>query len=269
MEGINPLNIPQQRFLQRLLSLHVVNDADLNQIWEEIHQPANNEYLGRDLNDTLSTINRSLKPAFALEIRSVALALDLGTNAEDEDADRPKIYHTIINCNGDDISKANSNPDMTKNPHELALFRLIIERLIEKSQEDNDDNDDDDDAEENDNEGSPRKRRRRDRRGAGCQASLSRMAMINLRTELKGAHAGKLSISQVENALNLFVAQGWLVQAANPKGEGERTPDARKKKRTSFGGSYLQLGPRSYMEFSEFLTNAGLEKEILPQLLSH
>ena len=263
MDGIKPLNTSLQRFLQRLLSVHVANDAQLQEIWNDIHN--DNENMGRDLNDTLAIINRSLKPAFDLEIRSVSLDLNLDLGLEEEDAGCPTIYHTIINCNGDDVSKATANPDMTKNPHELALFRLIIERLIENSNDDGDDDDDGDDE----NEGSPRKRRRRDRRGAGCQASLSRMSMINLRTELKGAHAGKLSIDQVQNALNLFVAQGWLVQAANPNGDKQRTPDARRKKRTSFGGSYLQLGPRSYMEFSDFLTKAGLDQEFLPQILSH
>jgi|EP00979_Chaetoceros_neogracilis_P015041 hypothetical protein len=265
MDGIIPLNTSLQRFLQRLLSVHVANDAELQEIWNEIHN--DNESMGRDLNDTLSIINRSLKPAFDLEIRSVSLALNIGLGTDDleEDAGHPQIYHTVINCNGDDVSKATANPDMTKNPHELALFRLIIERLIESSNDDGGDDDGGDD----DNEGSARKRRRRDRRGAGCQASLSRMSMINFRTELKGAHAGKLSIDQVQNALNLFVAQGWLVQAANPNGDKQRTPDARKKKRTSFGGSYLQLGPRSYMEFPDFLTKAGLDQENLPQILSH
>ena len=88
------------------------------------------------------------------------------------------------------------------NSHEIALFRLIIERLVETSRlqmtDQDDGNDDDDDRDQS------RKRRKRNRLGVGCQSSLSRMTMINLRMELSGIHQGKLSIGQVENALNKF-----------------------------------------------------------------
>ena len=267
MDDIAPLSTPQQRFLQRLLASHVVNDRNLQEIWDEIKEESssNNEPLGRNLNDTLGIINRSLKPAFGLEIRSVSLALNLGEDKDDEDEDEaeeddtPTLYHTIINCQGDDVSKAAANPEMTKNPHELALFRLIIESLVEMSSNEDDDGDDE-------NDGSARKKRKRNRRGMGCQASVSRMDMINMRTKLTGAHAGTLTVTQVENAIHLFVSQGWFVQAANPNGRSKKAA----KKRNSMGGSrFLQLGPRSYMEFPEFLELVGLDKDLLPQFLIH
>lgn len=277
MEGINPLSTPQQRFLQRLLASHVMVDGDLQDLWHEIQDSeaaTTREYLGRDLNDTLSIINRSLKPAFGLEIRSVSLALssveddsedDNDDNNNEDDASVPKLYHGIINCQGDAVSRTTSFPEMTKNPHELALFRLIIERLIEQSQSNHDESDQDEGEHNN-----SRKRRRRDRRGIGCQASLSRMAMINLRTELTGAHAGKLTIQQVENALQLFTSQGWLVTAANLNINSPQKRKSKSKRKGSMGtAGYLQLGPRSYMEFADFMKKAGLDVELLPQFLVH
>jgi hypothetical protein len=274
MEGINPLTTPQQRLLQNVLASHVSTDSALRTLWDEIRQTSsNNEYLGRDLNDTLCIINRSLKPAFGLEIRSVSLALSSGGdngNDEDQDSDRPQLYHAIVNCQADKVSKAAGNPDMTKNPHELALFRLIIERLVEMSNDD-DRGQEEEEEENNNNDGSARKRNRSSRMGTGCQAALSDMAMINMRTELTGAHAGKLSIEQVQNMLELFVSQGWFVSAADPNGNGSRektsTPNSssRKKKKTR----NLQLGPRAYLEFADFLRKAGMDQELLPQFLVH
>mmetsp|Transcript_11973 Transcript_11973/g.22407 ORF Transcript_11973/g.22407 Transcript_11973/m.22407 type:complete len:264 (-) Transcript_11973:185-976(-) len=262
MAAINPITSPQQRFLQRLLALHVVKDSTLQDIWQQIYtSSSNNDFLGRNLNDTLSIINRSLKPAFGLEIRSVSMPVydcsDIDASSNYNNATSTTLYHTIVNCNGDDISKTTANTEM--NPHELALFRLILERFVESSQDNNDDENDNDEDDENDNN---RKRARPvDRRGKGCQVALSRVTLINLRTELKGAHAGKLSITEVENALNLFVAQGWLVKVGTSAEEANAT--SKRKKRTSFGGSSLQLGPRSYMEFSDFLIELGMDQELL------
>ncbi len=265
MDGINPLSTPQKRLLQNILASHVSSDNDLQILWEEIRQ-SSNERLGRDLNDTLCLINRSLKPAFGLEVRSVSLSLS-GTNGDVEDGDscRPQLYHAIVNCQADKVSKENANPEMTKNPHELALFRLIIERLVEMSAEDAQDQDS-----SNDDDGSSRKRRRMGT-GLGSQAVLSEMQMINLRTELTGAHLGKLTIEQVQNMLELFVAQGWFVAAVNPNGDrssNDTTPSSssRRKKNKM---KYFQLGPRAYLEFSDFLRKAGMERELLPQFLIH
>lgn len=282
MEGIRPLTTPQQRLLQNLLACHVSNDSTLQALWDEIRGTSANEYLGRDLNDTLAIINRTLKPTFGLEVRSVALALGTSStglsNGNDENGNGnsgPTLYHAIVNCQADKVSKAASNPQMTKNPHELALFRLIIERLVERSSQQNEAEAeadlDEEDNDNNNNDGSARKRRRgAGTRGTGCQAALSDMDMINMRTELGGAHAGKLSIEQVQNALELFVSQGWFVTAANPNAQQNqnqnqnRTP---KKKKTKT--RYLQLGPRSYLEFSDFLRKAGMDKQQLPQFLVH
>jgi hypothetical protein len=289
--GLSP---PQQQLLQHLLASRVCTDSALKKIWVQVEHNAasqrekyvqsglihasatSQEFLGRDLNDTLSIINRSLKPTFGLEIRSVSMALHQprAANDDDEDSDEedraqetPQLYHAIVNCQADRVSKLAANPDMTKNPHELALFRLILERLVEMSTEQNEE------EEDHPNDGSARKRRKRSRMGAGCQAALSDLAMINMRTELTGAHANKLTIEQVQNMLDLFLSQGWFVVAANSDSAGlsqlnrDGTPasKSRKKKKTR----YLQLGPRSYLEFAEFLRKLGLEQEALPQFLVH
>jgi hypothetical protein len=276
MATINPLTTPQQRFLQRLLALHAVTDTALQDIWHQIYtaSSSSNDFLGRDLNDTLSIINRSLKTAFGLEIRSVSLPVydyDVDSiNNHNDNTSSTTLYHTIVNCNGDDVSKLTANAEM--NPHELALFRLILERFVELSQQDDDlSGEGGIESEQGTNDGvnagrSNRKRGRHDRRGKGCQAALSRVTLINLRTELKGVHAGKLSITEVENALNLFIAQGWLVKAGLTEGAIATTT---KKKRNSFGGCSLQLGPRSYMEFSNFLVELGMDQDLLPQILIH
>lgn len=291
MSRINPLTTPQQRLLQRLMAMHVVADATLQQVWSQIKNSAGNEFVGRDLNDTLSIINRSLKPAFGLEIRSVNMSMVYHNEVDvnecaTHDGEGPAsaiLYHAIVNCAGDDISKATANPEM--NPHELALFRLILERCVELSQDADGSGDNNDvmreggDSDDNDDRrnGSSQKRGQRHGQGNGCQISLSRMDIINLRTELKGAHAGKLSIQDVENALNLFVAQGWLVKgaktngvfAAGSHGRNQSHANSGRNRRDSFGASFLQLGPRSYLEFPDFLMQLGMDQTLLPQILIH
>ncbi len=264
MESIQPLSAPQKRLLQRLLACHVLPDNALQMLWDEIRNTVQQgEAFGRDVKHTIGLINRSLKPAFGLEIRSVVLSLD--TN--DEMSGETVVYHSVVNCHRDHVSTTFANPALSKNPHEFALLRLIVERLVEtftRTIHDEQENENDEDGDDN-QEGS-RKRRKRTRRNKGCHASLSRIDMINLRTQLAGAHAGKLEIQHAENAINLFESQGWLVEAAPP------TDPNSSSRRTSTGGgrrgaSHLQLGARAYMEFPEFLEKAGLDKEHHPQSL--
>mmetsp|Transcript_12073 Transcript_12073/g.14972 ORF Transcript_12073/g.14972 Transcript_12073/m.14972 type:complete len:274 (+) Transcript_12073:250-1071(+) len=272
MDNIQPLSRPQQLFLQRLLASHVMTDSQAQALWNEVQQmtiESDDSVLGRNLNDTLDRINRSLKPAFGLEVRSVSLALNYGNDNDNISSSSSSrvptvVYHAIINCDSDEVAKVASNPTLTKSPHELALFRLILERLVES--------DADAAGDENENNANTST----NRRGKGCQAAMSRMEMINLRLELMGPHEGKLNIQQAENALNLFEAQGWLVPAAvasSKNNDDPSTPNARRGRRSSTGGSSraknLQIGPRSYMEFPDFITKAGLENEQLPQFLLH
>jgi hypothetical protein len=184
------LNRAQQLFLQRLLASHVLDDAQALSLWNEIDSfPDCNQQLGRDLPSTLSTINRSLKPGFSLEIRSVSLKLG-PVNGNDDDL--PKKYYSIVNCDGDGVSIVGN---ATKTPHELAFFRLILERMIEADIAEDEENEEEDD-DENDERTRQRNARKRARRGRGCQSSITRMNAINLRTELSGPHKDKLTIGK-------------------------------------------------------------------------
>jgi hypothetical protein len=278
-DDVEPLHPQQQLFLQRILASHIVTDKEAQTIFENILQndPTQHNGLGRDVKDVLSQINRSLKPAFRLEIKSVALALPLpATNdndveEEEETTDRAGnrnksvLYHSIVNCDSDAVSKSAANPTFTKSPHELAFFRHLLERLVEK---------DEDDEQSNNN------------RAKGCLSYLSRMDMINARLELTGAHKDKISIVQAEKMLDLLETQGWLVGSSGLTQDGGEenddsltSPDAssrRKRRRHTKGGGsgfdgskYVQIGPRSYLEFSDFLIKVGMGNEKLPQFLLH
>ena len=62
--------------------------------------------------------------------------------------------------------------------------------------------------------GSSRKKRRKSRikePSVGCNGSLSRMEIINLRTELEGVHSGKISLPDAEARLKLFEREQWIV----------------------------------------------------------
>ena len=273
MENIRPLSSPQQRMLQYILARHVIADHDLQYQWEQQREVAQQmqEALGRDLKETLCLINRSLIPAFGIEIRSMTMPTLVPDEdqPDDEGEMRDVLFHTIINTKADHVSTLFANTTLSKNPHEFALFRLIIERIVEKNAEminEEEEQESNDDGDENNNDGS-RKRRRKNRR-FGCQSFLSRIEMINLRTELTGVHAGKLvDITQVENLIHMLEAQGWLVPAAHAGGGS--SSGRRKGRGKHSGATHLQLGARSYMEFPHFLTNAGLEKELLPQFIIH
>ncbi len=233
-------------------------------LWGEIRNTVQQgEAFGRDVKHTVGLLNRSLKPAFGLEIRSVALSLD--TN--DETSGEPLVYHSIVNCHGDHVSTTFANPALSKNPHEFALLRLIVERLVESfARTIHDEQENENEGHGDDNQEGSRKRRKRTRRNKGCQASMSRLDMINLRTKLAGVHAGKLEIQHAENAINLFEAQGWLVEAAAPT-DPNSSSRSRNTGNSKRGASHLQLGARAYMEFPGFLEKAGLDKEYHPQSL--
>ena len=110
--------------------------------------------------------------------------------------------------------------------------------------------------------------------------------MINARNDLTGPHEGKVTIAQVESVLDLLEVQGWFVPAASPpsnSGEGAESmsspsSSARKKRQNSSSGSssainggskYLQIGPRLYLEYTDFLIKVGLDDNELPQFLVH
>lgn len=290
MEGIRPLTPQQQIFLQRFLASHTLTDYQAQVLFETIlHSDQQHNQLGNNLKDTLVQINRSLKPAFRLEIKSVSLALrqpnadeEEGGGLNDHDSNSPTLYHAIVNCDSDEVSKSAGNAAFTKNPHELAYFRLLLEKFVE--------------LEMNQSDNHETTSRRGSRRGKGCTSYMRRMDMINLRMYLTGAHKDKISITQAENTLNLLEVQGWLVAAmppseVDPNDAAMASPDASSRRSSrrrmessssssnnhssSIGGvvgggsKYLQIGPRCYLEFPQFLIKVGLDNDKLPQFLLH
>lgn len=301
MEEIRPLSRQQQIFLQRFFAMHVLTERQAQSLFEETLQLQQRNELGRDVKDTFKRINRSLTPAFRLEIKSVSLALPMpngnnnsngngsvnvigdGIDIEDDgDNDYTSsratsqsqsrqqqiIYHTIVNCDSDEVAKTAANPTFTKSPHEFAFLRLLLERFIEKDMSSDEHGADADHSSSS--------------TGKGCRSSMSRIDMINLRLSLTGPHEGKLSIGQAENVLDLLEVQGWFVPASPPPSEADESmssPGPSRRSRRSGpnrtngavggGAKYLQIGPRSYLEFPDFLIKVGLDNNKLPQFLVH
>mmetsp|Transcript_19305 Transcript_19305/g.27156 ORF Transcript_19305/g.27156 Transcript_19305/m.27156 type:complete len:276 (+) Transcript_19305:51-878(+) len=266
---INSLALPFQLLLQRMLAQHVSSDTDLNKIWEGIlSMPGCEKEKECSLRQALIIINGSLVPGFQLEVRSVSLPIRFN----DEDEGTQTVYHAVVNKNADDIAKSCAvglTSNSLSGPHELALFRLILEKLVERSNKDDEDsdNDEDDDSEDNQENSRSRKKSSRKRiRGSGCQSSLSRIEMINLRMELAGDHADKLAIGQAEDAISDLEAGGWLV--SGPSYSTDTGRNSTKRRRTSNGqgeSAYLQIGPRTYMELGDMLSQLGLDQDCMPQ----
>jgi hypothetical protein len=265
-QDIPLLNRAQQLLFQKLLVHKVLKEGELSSLWSNLIKTTLDDRDGpsHDLHETLSMINKSIKPAFGLEIRSVSLALvipkDDDDNESDDDDDDDdennrkestipnEMYYTIVNIHPDEHSKKYSCVYFSKNPHELALFHLIIQRLIDAVSEHD-----------------PIKTRK-----FGLGSSLSRMEVINLRTELSGDHEGKVSLGQAESMMYWLEEQGWLVPALREDNGTKRNESHGRRKRrssTSGHGSRLQLGPRSYLEFPDFLVKAGMEHDGLPQFI--
>ena len=150
-------------------------------------------------------------------------------------------------------------------PHQMAYFRLVIEKIVEKGIED---------LEEGNSSSA----------AVGCPGAMNRMELINLRTDMTGSHKDKLSILQTEQALETLENEGWLVRVAPPDEEDddEDSDDdddeggiskKRKKrsssKRMSLKGTFYGIGPRSFMELGEFLQKVGLPADRMPQSILH
>ncbi|KAL9179747.1 hypothetical protein ACHAXT_007717 [Thalassiosira profunda] len=297
MTTIPPLSNSQQLFLQRLLVASCMTDADTQQLYDQIKQkfasiaPTQYEdeedekdegYMGTDLEHCLCLINGSLVPGFNLEVCTVSLPAPYDEDDEEneengEEEDRPKKkraplvkYHAIVNRGNDGVAQKHAFPASKGGPHDMAYYRLVIEKIVERGV----------DLLEN-GEGT----------GVGCPGSMNRMDLINLRTELEGAHEGKLTIAQTENALEVLEGEKWLVRVAPPSegdsddeedGGGEEEEDRPKKKRKgkkrgsstgsrrkSLKGTFYGIGPRSFMECGELLQKAGLPGDRMPQSILH
>ena len=307
---IRPLTNSQKLFLQRLMVAHVLSDSKAKELFASIREKFANVHSGNDAGDEdnddgidqgylgntfencLGIINASLLPAFNLEICTVSLpplydpdnplASVLSQNSEEtpskrsrksSSAARPALvkYHALVNRSNDTIAQQSASPLSHRGPHELAYFRLVLEKIVERGL--------DDDAGNTVN--------------VGCTGAMSRMDLINLRTEMEGPHKEKLTIAQTEMALEMLEREGWVVLAAPPgddddesddnqdDNDDEDQPKKRKKRkssrpsssggnrRKSLRGTFYGVGPRSFMELGDFLQAAGFPQERMPQSILH
>ncbi len=301
---IRPLSNSQKLFLQRLTVAHVLTDSQAKDLYATIRekfanvQPDGEDdidpcYMGNNFEHCLGIINSSLLPAFDLEICTVSLppiydpdnprALqspndDDGDNSQNSRrrsknnaTNRLVKYHAVVNRSNDTIAQQSGSPLCHGGPHELAYFRLVFEKLVERGLE---------------NESASA--------SVGCSGVMSRMELINLRTELGGPHKDKLTISQTEVALEMLEREGWIVVGAPPEEDDESVPDGeddegggvqsskirRKRKsakrsysdgnrRKSLKGTFYGVGPRSFMELGDFLQGLGFPEEKMPQSILH
>lgn len=283
--GIAPLTNTQKIFLQRLLAQHVLTDEKARELLASVNEGFGNGQNDRhdDFDRTLGIINASLVPAFNLEICTVSLPYPYTNNENDngnrkENSSRNSLvkYHAVVNRSNDAIAKTSAFPSSrgSNGPHEMAYVRLLIERIIERGSML---------LENSSSNAYP---------ALGCPGGMNWMEIINLRTELEGAHMGQVPIAQAEMVLRLLVEEGWLVQVAPPSLGGgknadeddekdddedeEGNNDRRKKRRarsnkssTKKGGTFYGIGPRTFMELGDFLLKAGLPADRLPQSILH
>ncbi|KAL7522023.1 hypothetical protein ACHAWX_006718 [Stephanocyclus meneghinianus] len=275
--GIRPLSNSQKLFLQRLMVAHVLTDDEARDLYasirdkfanvqveeEEQESDVNPAFMGNGFDHCLGLINVSLKAAFNLEICTVFLPPPYdpdGTpaNSSSGRSKSPSLikYHAVVNKSNDVHAKSYASPLTQSGPHELAFLRLILQKLVDIGE---------------DFLFSP-----------GCRGVMNTMDIINSRTELEGAHANKLSVTQTEAALELFLMEKWLVEMAPPgeedsDGEEESDEERSKKKRKrrsntgdrrkSLKGTYYGIGPRCFLELGEFLQDVGLREERRPQTI--
>ncbi|EJK55252.1 hypothetical protein THAOC_25033 [Thalassiosira oceanica] len=292
---ITPLSNSQKLFLQRLLVAHTLTDGDLKKLYRSIRKTFSDvdvpggdggedgtasgrdeAYMGTDLGHCLGLINDSLMPAFNLEIATVALPPPYDpehAGGEPSDDDPPSArrrlvkYHSVVNRANDGVAKSYAAGPSRAGPHEMAYFRLVLERLVERGADGGGDG------------GSSQQQF-----VVGCPGSMKRMDLINLRTDLEGAHENKLGISETQAALDMLEGEKWLVQVKPPgedsddddEDDDEDAGSRRKRKRSSAGdrrkslkGTYYGIGPRTFMELGDFLKKSGFPEERMPQTILH
>lgn len=326
---IRPLTRGQKLFLQRLLASHCLSDEDTRALYDSIKSTFatnTNEIMGRSLEHCIGIINRSLVPAFQLEIQTVVLPLPAaatasGSTSNDDDdnntSTNPKMtrYHAVVNKEADTMALSSANPH--RNPHEMAFIRLVLEKIVENGLERDEQEEEpepepeaDNEEEENENQEKTEEEEEKDinnnhlstkttksktRIRGCCSGALSRMDIINLRMELTNAHADKIHVKQAEFLLDLMEQEGWIVprtfandsdyhvnddddddDASVTSPGGDKVTRKKKKKRkisrgdkSSNTATYMQLGPRAYMEITNMLIDWGLQGDQLPQFILH
>ena len=88
--------------------------------------------------------------------------------------------------------------------------------------------------------------------------SSDRKTLINLRSDLKEPY--KLTLPQAEHCIEVLLEEEWLILGPEEENGARRRESIQAK---------VRMGPRSYLELSQVLTNMGLGEEELPQFIFH
>jgi hypothetical protein len=276
---VKALTQEQKLFLQRIMAVKVLSDEEAKGLYEEIMTLSE----GRGTTSVdgfdrfIGTISSHLKEYFDLDIRTAVIFHE----ASGPSMSSTTRYHAFVNRVND--TPAELYGAFNKSPHEIALFKIILERLVERGKEKEDDNEEDNDCDSDDGTSNHRrgaKAKTNTSPVAGCTGSLSIMEMLSLRSELTESHEGKLTLQQTQDAIDKLIQEKWLVPNLGSKEDGisgRRSSSAStssKKRRgrkssaeefESTGATY-QIGPRTYMELDMVLRDMGLSN--MPQFIT-
>ena len=238
---VQPLTRGQQLLLQRLLAAHIMSHKDLQDLFEQL-QAMETTDMPKDcstVEQCLADINRELIPGFGLEIATVVMNQNKSKN---KNKNRQQ-YHAIINTHADDVAKSAFHHSY--DVHQRAMIHLILQTLVQQQQEQQEDEDDDGDKQ---------------------PSSLSRQALINLRSELKEPF--KLTLKEAEHLVELLLEEEWLV-VSSEETSCSSSASSRRRRRESSLKIPLEIGPRTFLELSHLLTDLGYPQEQLPQFIFH
>jgi len=276
-----------------MMACKVMSDNEAKDLYKEIMILQHDENEGDAVDQAefdrfLGRISSNLRELFDLDVRTTLLFHEAVSPPDGKKGTATR-YHAFVNRLND--TPARLYGAFNKNPHEIAFFKILLEKLIEKGNVLNEDDaeqskDEDEDAGENSGRRG-RKRTSKSKKSAstaavtGCRGYLSFMDMLALRSELIGPHEGKLSLSQCQEALEKIIQEKWLVPKlddSDDDGEDNRRSStgstSSKKRRRSHGpkdsageATKYQIGPRTYMELDTVLKNMGLNN--MPQFIYH
>lgn len=275
---VKALTQEQKLFLQRIMAVKVLSDEEAKGLYEEIMTVSQ----GRGTTSVdgfdrfVGAISSHLKEYFDFDIRTAVIFHEAAGSSRSSTTR----YHAFVNRVTD--RPAELYGAYNKSPHEIALFKLILERLVERGNEKEDDDEADNDYERDgsNNDRLADKAKTNTSPVAGCTGSLSIMEMLSLRNELTEAHDGKLTLQQTQDAIDKLIQEKWLVPnfGSNDAGISDRrsssgsTSSKKRRGRKSSPeelestGTTYQIGPRTYMELDMVLRDMGLSN--MPQFIT-
>lgn len=267
---VQALTQEQKLFLQRIMAVKVMTDEEAKGLYKEIMTLTQ----GRGASSTavdgfdkfVGQISSHLKEYFDLDVRTAVIFHE----APVPSMSTTTKYHAFVNRVND--KPAELYGAFNKSPHEIALFKIILERLVERGNEKDDDDEDNDEGDSTSNERRAAKAKKNTSPVTGCSGSLSIMDMLSLRSELTEAHEGKLTLQQTQGAIDKFIQEKWLApeigskQDINSDSRSSSASTSSAEDYESTTATSYQIGPRTYMDLDMLLRDLGLRN--LPQFIS-